>query len=129
MRTLKVGIASLEGMKKRTMAIARGQLKPSKDDPKVWFTSPESFAKVLSNKNRALLKVIVATQPELPADACGTHGTQNIKSVAHAAHHGALWLCPPASRHAGQDPAGSALPGDFVDVSPRNGRVNGPETE
>ena len=64
MRTLKVGIASLEGMKKRTMAIARGQLKPSKDDPKVWFTSPESFAKVLSNKNRALLKVIISTQPD-----------------------------------------------------------------
>ena len=51
-------------MKKRTMAIARGQLKPSKDDPKVWFTSPESFAKVLSNKNRALLDVIISTQPD-----------------------------------------------------------------
>ena len=64
MRTLNVGIASIEDMKKRTMAIARGRLKPSKDDPKVWFTSPESFAKVLSNKNRALLNVIVATSPE-----------------------------------------------------------------
>jgi len=46
------------------MAIARGELKPSKDDPKVWFTSPESFAKVLSNKNRALLNVIAATHPD-----------------------------------------------------------------
>lgn len=64
MRTLKVGIASLEDMKKRTIAIARGQLKPSRDDPKVWFTSPESFAKVLSNKNRALLEVIVSTRPD-----------------------------------------------------------------
>ena len=64
MKTLNVGIASIEDMKKRTMAIARGRLKPSKDDPKVWFTSPESFAKVLSNKNRALLNVIAATSPE-----------------------------------------------------------------
>ncbi len=64
MKTLKVGIANLEDMKKRTLAIARGRLKPAKDDPKVWFTSPESFAKVLSNKNRALLNVIVATQPD-----------------------------------------------------------------
>ena len=64
MKTLKVGIASLEDMKKRTMAIARGQIKPSKGDPKVWFTSPESFAKVLSNRNRALLNVIVATHPD-----------------------------------------------------------------
>jgi predicted transcriptional regulator len=64
MKTLKVGIASVDDMKKRTMAIARGQFKPAKDDPKVWFTSPESFARVLSNKNRALLKVIVVTQPD-----------------------------------------------------------------
>jgi predicted transcriptional regulator len=64
MKTLKVGISSIEDMKKRTMAIARGDLKPSRDDPKVWFTSPESFARVLSNKNRALLNLISATQPD-----------------------------------------------------------------
>jgi predicted transcriptional regulator len=64
MKTLKVGIASLDDMKKRTMAIARGRLKPTKGDPKVWFTSPESFAKVLSNKNRALLNLIAATHPD-----------------------------------------------------------------
>ena len=64
MKTLKVGIATVEDMKKRTLAIARGRLKPTKDDPKVWFTSPESFAKVLSNKNRALLNVIAATHPD-----------------------------------------------------------------
>ena len=64
MKKLKVGIASVEDMKRRTMAIARGHLKPSRDDPKVWFTSPESFAKVLSNKNRALLNLIAATQPD-----------------------------------------------------------------
>ncbi len=63
-KTLKVGIASFDDMKRRTMAIARGRLKPSKNDPKVWFTSPESFAKVLSNKNRALLSVIASTQPD-----------------------------------------------------------------
>jgi predicted transcriptional regulator len=64
MKTLKVGIATLEEMKKRTMAIARGRLKPAKDDPAIWFTSPESFARVLSNKNRALLNVIAATHPD-----------------------------------------------------------------
>lgn len=64
MKTLKVGIASLDEMKERTMKIARGELKPGPDDPKVWFPSPESFAKVLSNKNRALLELIAATKPE-----------------------------------------------------------------
>jgi predicted transcriptional regulator len=63
MKTLKIGIASYEDMKARTMAITRGKLKPKPGDPKVWFTSTESFAKILSNKNRALLATIAATHP------------------------------------------------------------------
>jgi len=62
-KTLKIGIAAYEDMKTRTMAIARSQLKPKVNEPKVWFTSTESFAKVLSNRNRALLAVIAATHP------------------------------------------------------------------
>ena len=58
MKTLKIGIATYEDMKARTMAIARGELQPRPGDPKVWFTSPESFAKLLSNRNRALLAQI-----------------------------------------------------------------------
>lgn len=61
MKTLKVVIASYEDMKARTLAIAKGTLKPKGSDSKVWFTSPESFAKVLSNRNRALLAQIVET--------------------------------------------------------------------
>jgi predicted transcriptional regulator len=64
MKTLKVGIASYEDMKARTLAIAKGELKPKAGEPKIWFTSPESFAKVLSNRNRALLGVIADTRPE-----------------------------------------------------------------
>lgn len=63
MKTLKVGIASYEAMKARTLAIASGELQPKPGDPKVWFTSPESFAKLLSNRNRALLAQIVDTRP------------------------------------------------------------------
>ena len=63
MRTLKIGIASYNQMKERTMAIARGQLKPKPSEPKVWFTSTESFAKVLSNRNRALLAEIAKSRP------------------------------------------------------------------
>jgi len=64
MRTLNVGIASFEEMKARTLAIARGDLAPRADDPKIWFTSTESFAKVLSAKNRELLRVIAERTPE-----------------------------------------------------------------
>ena len=63
MKTLKVGIATYEDMKARTLAIARGELQPKAGDPKVWFTSPESFARVLSNRNRALLAQIADTHP------------------------------------------------------------------
>lgn len=61
--TLKIGIASLADYKARTLAIARGELKPSRDEPKVWFQSMESFAKVLSDRNRELLATIGATRP------------------------------------------------------------------
>jgi len=78
MKTLKVGIASYEDMKARTLAIAKGELKPAAGEPKVWFTSPESFAKLLSNRNRALLAVIADTRPaslqELAANTGRTPG-------------------------------------------------------
>lgn len=63
MKTLNVGIASYEEMKARTLAIARGELKPKAGDPQVWFPSTESFAKLLSSRNRALLQQIRAEQP------------------------------------------------------------------
>jgi predicted transcriptional regulator len=63
MTTLRVGIASLEQFKERTMAIVRGVYKVGPDEPKVWFSSFDSFAKVLSEPNRALLRVIAETKP------------------------------------------------------------------
>lgn len=62
-KTLKVGIASYEDMKARTMAIAQGTLHPLKSDPTVWFTSLESLAKVLSARNTALLEMIAEQKP------------------------------------------------------------------
>ena len=64
MTTLKVGIASYEEMKARTIAIARGERRVAPGEPKVWFTSTESFAKVLSAGNRELLRIIVEKAPE-----------------------------------------------------------------
>lgn len=63
MTTLKVGIASYEQMKSRTMAIARGERRVALDEPKVWFTSTESFARVLSAGNRELLRIIAEKTP------------------------------------------------------------------
>ena len=63
MKTLKIGIATYDQFKARTIAIAKGQYKPQPDEPKIWFHSLESFAKLLSAKNRTLLALIAHTQP------------------------------------------------------------------
>ena len=64
MKTLQIGIAGYDRMKARSLAIARGEHKPARDEPKVWFTSVESFAKVLSQRNRALLALIAREEPD-----------------------------------------------------------------
>ena len=63
MNTLKIGIASYESMKARTLEIAKGRHTPAEDDPSVWFTSVESFARVLSERNRELLALIAREKP------------------------------------------------------------------
>lgn len=63
MKTLKIGIASYDRMKARTTAIARGEHRPAKGEPTVWFTSVESFARVLSRHNRELLTLIARERP------------------------------------------------------------------
>ena len=63
MTVLEVGIASYDEMKARTMAIARGERRVAADEPRVWFTSMESFAKVLSAGNRELLRTIAEQAP------------------------------------------------------------------
>ncbi len=65
MKTLKVGIAGYQQYKNRTLAIARGDFKPAAAGPKIWFRSIESFARILSDKNRDLLALIA----ELKSDS------------------------------------------------------------
>ena len=62
-KVLKVGIMSLGDYKKRTLAIARGEYKPKKGEPKVWFESLQSLAQVLSSENQKLLKTIEEQKP------------------------------------------------------------------
>jgi predicted transcriptional regulator len=68
MKMLRIGIASYEEMKARTLAIARGELKPKVTDPKVWFPSAESLVRVLSDRNRLLLATIRDSQPQSLSD-------------------------------------------------------------
>jgi len=59
-----IGIASQQDIRARALAIARGDHQPRAGEPKIWFTSMRSLAEVLSDDNRALLRVIREHKPE-----------------------------------------------------------------
>ena len=62
-KVMNIGIISKEEYIKRTIAIASGNYKPRKNEPKVWFESLGSMSQVLSNDNQKLLKVIIEHKP------------------------------------------------------------------
>jgi predicted transcriptional regulator len=77
-RTEKVRTGTFQQFKDYTLAIARGERKVDPNEPKIWierrdapdgaetaiqFTSLEAGAKLLSAKNRQLLRLIVTREP------------------------------------------------------------------
>lgn len=60
---ITIGIMSEVQFRERMLAIARGEYQPAADEPKIWFSSMKSLAEVLSDENRALLRVIQHSQP------------------------------------------------------------------
>jgi len=63
-KVLKIGIMSRDDYRHRTIEIASGRSKASKNDPKVWFESIRSLAQVLSPENQNLLRVILEHEPQ-----------------------------------------------------------------
>jgi predicted transcriptional regulator len=63
MTTLHIGIAPPSYVKKRMIEIARGG-KTLPEEPRVWVSSLESLAKVLTDKNMLLLEMIRNSQPQ-----------------------------------------------------------------
>ena len=66
--TIRVGIMPLQRVRDYTLAIATGAYKRKSTDPTIWFTSIKSFAAVLSEENRDLLRVISDNNPESIAE-------------------------------------------------------------
>lgn len=62
-KVLKVGIMPRDAFRKRTIAIAKGEYRPKRGEPKVWFESVQSMAQVLSNSNQELLEAILRHEP------------------------------------------------------------------
>ena len=62
-KAVVIGIMPQEKIRARVLAIAKGKYKPKEGEPKIWFTSMRSLAEVLSDENRALLRVIRDAKP------------------------------------------------------------------
>ena len=62
-RVLSIGIMPQDKIRARVLAIAKGAYKAKPGEPKIWFTSMRSLAEVLSDENRALLRVIQVSKP------------------------------------------------------------------
>ena len=58
MKAIVIGIMPQDKIRERMLTIARGEYKPRPTEPKIWFASMRSLAEVLSDEDRALLKVI-----------------------------------------------------------------------
>ncbi len=63
-KVLRVAIAPREAIMRYTRDIVAGRRRRTSGDPDIWFTSVESFAKVLSEKNQALLGLIAERKPD-----------------------------------------------------------------
>lgn len=89
MRAIVIGIMPQEKIRERVRAIARGDHKPTRGEPRVWFTSMKSLAEVLSDNNRALLRVIAETKPESISELAGATGrkpgnlSRTLKTMSH----------------------------------------------
>jgi predicted transcriptional regulator len=95
MKAIVIGIMPQEKIRERVRAIARGDYKPRPGEPKVWFTSMKSLAEVLSDDNRALLKVITETKPEsisALAEATGRKPGNLSRTLKTMSHYGIVDL-------------------------------------
>jgi predicted transcriptional regulator len=94
-KVLKLGIAPVHVQRERTLAIAAGTLQPAKDDPSIWFPTVAAMARVLSDENMALLKVIRDSQPDSMdalAQVVGKHAPNVSRSLHTMAQYGLVTL-------------------------------------
>jgi predicted transcriptional regulator len=92
---LKIGIATVQQQRERALAIAAGNRQADVDGPTVWFPSMSVAARILSDENLALLKVIRETHPEsidALAEAVGKQQPNVSRSLHAMAPYGLVRL-------------------------------------
>jgi predicted transcriptional regulator len=95
MKTLTIGLASLDEIKQWTLDVAKGKRKITNNDPKIWFTSIESLAMVLSNENRELLNIIATYSPrslKQLAEFSGRHESNLSRTIKTMQQYGIVNL-------------------------------------
>lgn len=76
MSKIKIGIMPRDVFQKRMLDIAAGRIVPSKNEPKIWFSSIKSLGEVLSDNNIRLLKIIREHNPETIKELARLTGRQ-----------------------------------------------------
>jgi predicted transcriptional regulator len=94
-RPIQIGVLSQGELRKRTVAIARGELKVARHEPKLWFPSLEALSRVLTNENLVLIRLIATSKPPSIAELARLAGKSTgstSKSVRKLARFGFVAL-------------------------------------
>lgn len=71
-----IGVMPERLIRQRMLAIAKGEHKPEPGEPKVWFSSMNALAQVLSNENIELLRQMDEQKPETITELAQMSGRQ-----------------------------------------------------
>jgi predicted transcriptional regulator len=94
-KSINVGIMSKEKYMERTIKIAKGEYKPKKDEPKIWFESIKAMAQTLSQENMYLLKTIFEMKPDSIAELAektGRHKSNVSRTLKNMEKYGIVKL-------------------------------------
>ena len=94
-KEIRFGVASVAEQRARSLAIASGTRQRDPEEPQVWFPSVAAMARVLSDENIALLKVIREQHPDSMdalAKAVGKHPPNVSRSLHTMAQFGLVKL-------------------------------------
>lgn len=94
---ITVGIASHDELRERALQIARGERRRQPGEPKIWFTSLGSLARVLSEPNRRLLRVIDERHPSSLAELeamTGRKASNLSRTLKTMSQYGLVRLVP-----------------------------------
>ena len=95
MKNIKFGIALVVEQRASSLTIAAGTRQHGAEDPSIWFPSVSAMARVLSDENMAILKIIREQRP-LSMDALAKVVGKYTPNVSRSLHmmerYGLVWL-------------------------------------